>query len=647
MVNYYLGGSPSRWRVGVPTFRKVAYRGVYPGIDLVFYGSEGQLEHDFVLAPGADPGAITVSVDGVDSIEIDGSDLLLSVAGGEVRLRQPVLYQESRGKRKPIEGGYVLKGEGQYGFSVGSYDRGRALVIDPVLNYSTYFGGSGNDYAYGIAVGSAGDVYVAGSTASTDLPLMNPARSGSFGAGINCPSDETPFRLCYDVFVTRMNASGTSLVYSTYVGLPGDDEGLGIAVDDSGNAYVTGFVSLNSESLPDMYIYKAAHLIKLDPAGQLTYWAPFGSVASKGHAVATDGTGLAYITGEVASEGFPTTANAIQGERLEVVDGFVTVIDTVDDRLVYSTYLGGSGEYRGLCASMGRAIAVDGDGRIDVAGQAAVSFPTTPNAFQRTHEGLWKAFVAQSTQPRRGVGLLYSTLLGGTTLSDFAYGLALDPQGKVYVTGATQTDDFPTTPGAYDRTCCTDGICNTTDNMVCDYVLPGQLPICHVDAKSDVFVARLDPAQSGAASLIYSTYIGGGGHETGYDIAVDSSGRAHVTGRTASPNFPSVAAFQNEIGGNLDAFVLRLNPGGSALDGSSFLGGGGDDVGQAIAVSAAGDAYLAGWTGSQTFPTANPLLPRAGGWEAFVARVGFAAEPGPGPGPGPVPPPPPGQGVSA
>lgn len=627
IVNYYLGRDPSQWYAGIPTYRKISYRGIYPGVDLLFYGNEGRLEHDFVVAPSADPDVIRLRAQGVDALQIDDAgNLILSIAGSKLDLLEPRIYQESNGERQPIDGGYVLRGGNEFGFWVSTYDINRPLIIDPVLDYSTYLGGSGDDYGYDIAVDPEGSVYLTGATNATNFPLMNPSQPGFGGGGINCPSDEVPSRLCYDAFVTKVNASGTALVYSTYLGLPGDDEGRGIAVDAAGNAYITGLISLNSESLPDVYIYKYAQVAKLDSGGALTYWTSLGSVDSKGLAIAADSAGRVYVTGEVASSGFPTTPGAIQSDREELIDAFVAVIDTTADELVYSTYLGGDGEYCGLCYSSGKAIAVDGAGMIYVTGQAAASFPTTSNAYQRTFDGLWKAFVAKIDPAQAGAaGLVYSTLLGGTTLSDFGYGIALDASGKVYVTGATQTDDFPTTAGAFDRTCGTDGICNTTDNMVCDYVLPGQLPICHVDAKSDVFVAKLDMSQSGSGSLLYSTYVGGGGHESGNAIAVDSSGRTYVTGKTASPNFPLVSPVQGTIGGNQDAFVFRLNAAGSGLDYSTFMGGGGDDVGEGIATGADDRPILTGWTGSVAFPTANALQPRAGGWEAFIAGISDSA----------------------
>lgn len=551
VVNYYLGRDPSRWHTGIPTYRQVRYRGLYPGIDLLFFGTGGQLEHDFVIAPGADTDAIRLRVRGADAVEVEATgDLLLSVDGGaQVRLLRPFIYQEVDGARLPIAGGYLLHGEGQFGYRVTAYDPGLPLVIDPVLSYATYLGGSGDESGYDVALDSAQNMVVVGRTNSTDLPLMNPWQPEFGGGGVACPSDEAPYRLCYDAFVAKLNVTGTALVYATYLGLPGDDEGRAVAVDQAGNAYVTGSISLNSDSLPDMYIYKYVQIARLDPLGAVDFWSWFGSVKSRGLAIAVDQAGLVYLAGEVASSGFPTTPGAIQSEWLEAIDGFVSVLDLDAGAVLYSTYL------------------------------------------------------------------------GGTVLSDFGYDIAVGQDGKVYVTGATQSDDFPTTPGAFDRTCGTDGICNTTDNMVCDYTLPGQLPICHVDSKSDVFVAKLDPSQAGAASLVYSTYVGGGGHESGYGIAVDADGNAYVTGKTVSPDFPLADPIQAAIGGNIDAFAFRLNAAGSELDYATFLGGGGDDVGEAVAVDTAGTACLAGWTGSTAFPTVNPLRPRAGGWEAFIARI--------------------------
>lgn len=626
VVNYYFGRDPAQWRTGIPTFARVAYRDLYPGVDAVFYGHQRQLEHDFVVAPGSDPGVITLRAHGADTLDIEpGGDMVLNMPAGQVRLRRPFIYQELNGVRQPVGGGYVLKGAGQFGFQIAGYDTSRPLIIDPVLDYSTYFGGSGDDYGYGIAMDTAGSVYITGATNSTDFPLVNATQPEFGGGGIDCPSDMVPYRLCYDVFVTKLNAAGDALVYSTYLGLPGDDEGRGIAVDAAGNAYVTGQISVNSESLPDMYIYKYILAAKLDAAGLLEYAVWFGGNGSKGLGIAANAGGRAYVTGET-TDGFPTTPDAIQPAAGELIDAFVAVIDPTGAYLEYSTYLGGSGAYCDVCYSSGKAIAVDGAGKIYVTGQAAPSFPTTPNAYQQTFNGFWKAFVAKIDPTLAGAaGLVYSTYLGGT-LGEFGNGIALDASGKVYVTGSTQSDDFPTTSGAFDRTCGTDGICNATDNMVCDPVPPGVPDQCHLDAKADVFVAKLDLSQSGAASLVFATYVGGSGKDVGNAIAVNAAGEMYMTGSTVSPDFPLVGPVQAAHGGNLDAFVFKLNAAGAGLDYSTFIGGGGDDVGEGIAADAAGNAHLTGWTGSAAFPTADPLQPRAGGWEAFVAQVADTAQ---------------------
>lgn len=629
VVNYYLGRDPQAWQTGIPTYAGVLYREIYPGIDLLFYGNEQDIEHDFIVSPGADVDLIAIEAQGVDTLEIsDQGDLLLPSHSGTLSLVKPHIYQEIGGVRTVVEGGYVLRGDGEFGFQVRTYNADYPLVIDPVLELSTYFGGSGNDYGNDITVDAAGNVYITGSTTSTDFPVINAMQPGYGGGGIDCPSDEPPYRMCYDAFVSKLNPNGTALVYSTYIGLPGDDEGHGIAVDVAGNAYITGRMSVNSESLPDMFIYKQVLVVKLDPSGGLMYGGWFGATGSWGNAIAVDGQGRAYITGETP-DGFPTTPDAIQPATGELIDAFVAVLSPAGDQLEYATYLGGSGSYCSVCYSAGKDIAVDSAGLIYVTGQGAPSFPTTPNAFQQTFNGFWKAFVAKIDRQQPGPsGLVYASFLGGSQ-SEFGQGIALDTAGKVYITGSTQSDDFPTTAGAFDRSCGTDGICNATSNMVCDWTPPGMPPVCHIDAKADFFVAKFDLSMSGPASLLYATYVGGSGKDEGLGIAVDAGGNAFVTGSTVSPDFPAVAPIQASHGGNLDAVVLKLNNAGSALSFSTFMGGGGDDVGKDVALNAAGKLLVTGHTGSVAFPAANPLQARAGGWEAFIARLAIPGVPTP------------------
>jgi hypothetical protein len=621
-VNYYLGQDQTQWRTAIPTYAQVMYRNLYPGIDLLFYGNQQQLEHDFLVAPGRDPGLISVQVEGADALALtEQGELLLATDAGQFRLRKPFIYQELEGVRRQINGGYALQGKQQFGFVLADYNSDLPLVIDPVLEYSTYFGGNGSDYAYDATTDAAGNLYITGATNSTDFPLMNPIQNFG-GGGIKCPDDAAPYRLCYDAFVTKLNPEGTAVLYSTYIGWPGDDEGYGIAVDAAGNAYMAGYISVNGEPpLEDLFIYEYVLIVKLDPTGASVWDAFWGPSDSYAHAVTVDDAGNVYVTGQTTNDAFPVSPNAVQASRLELIDGFVSVVDPSGQNLLYSTFLGGSGDYCGACYSKGNAIAVDGEGMIYVTGQAAPSFPTTSNAFQREFDGFWMAFVAKIDPTRAGAaGLRYATYLGGK-LNEFGEGIALDAAGMVYVTGSTNSDDFPTTAGAYDRTCGSDGSCNTTSNIVCDWTPPGMPAICHADAKSDVFVAKLDLSQSGSASLLYSTYVGGAGKEEGKAIGLDGTGNAYVTGYTVSPDFPLVNATQTAIGGKSDAFVFKLSGDGSALGFSTFLGGSGDDYGQGIVAAANERAYVAGYTDSANFPTADPLRPRAAEVEAFIARL--------------------------
>lgn len=638
VANYYLGHDQAQWQTGIPTYRGVRYSDLYPGIDLLFYGNRQEIEHDFVVAPGRDPSVIAIRVDGAQRLELaDNGDLLLVTPEGPLRLRRPTVYQEQGGVRRTVAGAFALKGEHEFGFELGSYDPSLPLVIDPVLEYSTYLGGNGSDFAYDAATDSAGNLYITGATNSTNFPLMDPAQEFG-GGGISCPRDWAPYRLCYDVFVTKLNPTGTAVLYSTYVGLLGEDEGYAIAVDGAGNAFVAGYLSVNGQPpLEDSWTYKNALVFKLTAAGAFGWAAWWGNDQSEARAIALDEAGNIYVTGQTTNDGFPVSATAIQTTRLEVIDGFVSVINPTGEQLLYSSFLGGSGDYCSVCYSVGNGIAVDDEGMIYITGQAAPSFPTTANAYQRDFGGYWMAFVAKIDPTRAGAaGLVYSTYLGGSR-NEFGNDIALDDDGTVVIAGTTNSDNFPTTAGAHDRTCGTDGACNHTNNMVCEYPPFSLPPNCQLDAKSDVFVARLDLTRSGATSLLYATYVGGAGKEEGTSIALDAAGNSYVTGYTASPNFPLVQPTQPAHGGKNDAFVFRLRRDGAALAFSTFLGGSGDDYGRGIALSSGERASVVGYTESTDFPRARPLWSRGPAPEAFIARIDtHVSAPGPGPGPGPA-----------
>ncbi len=421
-ANYFLGNDPTKWRTNVPTYARVHYQDLYPGIDLIYYGNQRQLEYDLVVRPGADPSRIRLGVQGADTLDVDAQgDLVLHTAGGDIRQRKPAAYQEIDGMRQEISGGYVLKGSHTVGFEVGAYDASRPLVIDPVLFYSTYLGGSSDDFGSGIAVDSSGDAYVTGYTLSTDFPTTVGAFQTTHAAdgGLD------------DGFVTKLNPTGAALVYSTYLGGSSDDFGFGIAVDSSGDVYVTGYT---------------------------------------------------------LSTAFPTTVGAFQMTNAGGYDGFVTKLNPTGAALVYSTYLGGSSD------DFGRGIAVDAAGSAYVTGYTySTAFPTTVGAFQTTHaadSGRNDAFVTKLNPT--GAGLVYSTYLGGNSF-DVGLGIAVDALGSAYVTGGTQSTNFPTTTRAFQTT--------------------------FGGGVVDGFVTKLNPAGS---MLDYSTYLGGTGLDTGFGIAVDT-----------------------------------------------------------------------------------------------------------------------------
>jgi hypothetical protein len=576
--NYFLGNDPTQWRTNIVHYGKVAYRDVYRGIDLVYYGNQQQLEYDFVVQPGADPNVITLAFDGAQDLTLDAQgNLVIHMAGGDVMEHAPVIYQASPDGRQAIAGHYVLQRNHRVGFVVTVYDNSRPLIIDPVLAYATYLGGSDWDEGYGIAVDGAGNAYVTGETSSSNFPTAPGAFQGTYGGDT-------------DAFVAKLNPSGTALVYSSYLGGSREDDGYGIAVDGTGNAYVTG--STGSTNFPTTSYFGApgggTFVTKFSPAGALVYSAILGS--SNYSRIAVDGAGNAYVTG-VTSGNFLTTPGAFQrtyGGGYS--NAFVAKLNAGGSGLLYSTYLGGS------ATDYGRGIAVDGTGNAYVTGYTnSTNFPTTPGAFQRSSGGGFDAFVAKLNAG--GSALAYSTYLGGSNY-DFGSGIAVDGFGNAYVTGSTYSGNFPTTPGAFQRT-------------------PGG------GGFLDAFVAKLN---AGGSALVYSTYLGGSNDDEASAIAVDGTGNAYVTGHTYSRDFPTTpGAFQRSYGGGpWDAFVARLNAGGSALVYSTYLGGNDWDEGFGIAVDATGNAYVVGSTYSSNFPTTPGALQRnyGGGFrDAFVAKV--------------------------
>jgi hypothetical protein len=574
--NYFIGKDPKTWHTNIAHYAKVHYESVYPGIDLVYYGNQRQLECDFVVAPGADPKAIRLAFKGADKLSLDkDGQLVLKTGGGKVIQHAPGVYQEVGGKRRAIPARYVLTGDHQVSFQVAAYDTTRSLIIDPVLSYSTYLGGIGSEGGSGLAVDQAGNVYLTGGTISADFPTVNALQPNLRGVE--------------DAFITKLNTAGDTLIYSTYLGGSGIDDGRDIVVDEAGNAYVTGgtrsadFPTVNALQL-NRQGFDDAFVTKFNAAGDTLIYSTYlgGSRFDVGEGIAVDKSGNAYVTGFTGSDDFPTV-NALQPNSGGSDDAFVTKFNAAGDTLIYSTYLGGSR------FDVGEGIAVDKSGNAYVTGQAGSdNFPTV-NALQPNSGGRDDAFVTKFNAT--GDTLIYSTYLGGRETDFGRRGIAVDEAGNAYVTGETNSDDFPTVNALQPNS----------------------------GGRNDTFVTKFNTAGD---TLIYSTYLGGSSDESGFDIAVDGAGNAYVTGETYSNDFPTVNALQPNLRGSFNAFVTKFNAAGDTLIYSTYLGGSGSGRGIDIAVDQAGNAYVTGGTGSADFPTVNALQPSfAGGADAFVAKI--------------------------
>lgn len=590
--NYFIGSDPQAWLRDVPTFARVQYKDVYPGIDQVFYGNGRQLEYDFIVAPEVAPDVIALDFAGADKMQVDATgDLVLTVGGEQIRQQRPVIYQEVEGERRAVAGNYVLKGKNKIGFTVGAYDHAKPLMIDPVLVYSTYLGGNGADSGRAIAIDNERNVYVTGSTSSTNFPTANPLQpnnsSTSFG----------------DVFVTKINAAGTQIVYSTYFGGSIGDIGYGIDIDAAGSIYVTG-VTGGTSGANDFPTTTGAFdrtftapdesfLLKLNSSGNALLYSTYTG-ATIGFEVKVDkATGEAFVAGN-AGESLPTTPGAFRTDCPSCTSAsFVTKFNATGSGLVYSTYIG-SGPANDL--------AIDAGGNAYITGSTLSSvFPVTPGAPQQTctgcNLGRSDAFVTKLNPT--GSALVYSTYLGGS-LSEVGRGIAVDGSGNAYVTGRTESSNsvsvpFPTTPGAYQTTS---------------------------QGTPDSFVTKVNPT---GTAFVYSTFLGGNVRDEAFGIATDSLGNAHIIGQTRSTNFPLVNPFQSICPQNGDCvFMASLNPAGAAVVFSTFFGQG---EGVEIAADNTGNIYATGVTyqGLANLPTMNPIQPNHGAvnsvFDAFVTKI--------------------------
>lgn len=620
--NYFVGDNPQQWTVNVPHFAQVRYAEIYQGVDLVYYGNQRELEYDFVVKPGANPAQIRLAFEGTQQIALEpNGELVLSTAIGEVRQHTPVLYQTINGVRQPVQGRYVALSHNEVGFEVAAYDSQRELVIDPVLVYSTYLGGSDNDYGNAIEADAAGNTYVAGITYSVDFPTKVPWQFSLRGIG--------------NAFLAKFDTNG-KLLYSTFLGGNSEDIGFALAADANGNAYLAG--ATDSSNFP---VTSGAwqttrrgrlegYVSKLSPNGDNLLFSTYlgGQLDDTVNSLTLDVSNNVYITGQTLSNNFPVR-NAWQTGIKGISDAFLTKLSADGSGAIYSTYLGGAGR------EVGFGVIADGSGNALVTGLSySADFPVR-NAFQAVSGGSVDAFVTKFNAS--GNALLYSTYVGGS-LDDGGYGIGVDSAGNAYVSGFTTSTNFPTKSAVQ------------AANRGGD----------------DAFILKLDPN----GVLGYSTYLGGSSEDRSFDLAVDSTGNAYVAGRTDSVNFPVLDAIQSKIGTGtgaavveqsrelralsrveafgrdglglyaseydpntsvqnstqqataiVDGFVAKYGPDGKMLY-STFLGGGSEERVFAIALDNRGNAYVTGLTASYNFPIKNPAQGSLRGVaDAFIAKL--------------------------
>jgi hypothetical protein len=613
--SHYLIGHPSNWHTDVPHCARVRYRQVYPGVDMVFYGSGHDLEYDVVLAPGADVKQVRLRFEGAEMLEVDpNGDLILHTKGGDIRQLRPRVYQAVRGRQLSVKGKYVLRAANEAGFELGAFDHSKPVVIDPVLRWSTYLGGSSDDHIAGIALDGTEHAFVAGTTQSPNFPTTPGVIQRTFAGNAVA-------------FVSKFTRNGSGLLYSTYFG--GTNcvaVARAIRVDNSGNAYITGDTGCGNFPVTSTAYQKTltgstdAFAVKLNYLGTRFIYATYlgGNDEEEGWSIALDSAGSAYVTGLTGSPDFPVTPGAIQmaPSFSGFTDAFVTKLSPEGGSIVYSTYLGGpppSTEHAPRRVQRGTSIKVDSSGSAYVMGKTNSSqFPVTAGAFQTTFGGFGQGYngdVFVTKFNPAGTAFVYSTYLGGEDDENLDGDLAIDSAGNAYITGQSLSGDFPTTPGAF-----------------------------RSPASCGPFLTKLNSAGTG---LVYSAHWDGGGHcinAFGSGVAVDSQGHAYVIGSTAQewPEFPFRRAFQTWIGGPyespLNGFVMKMNPLGTAIDYSSLLGGTGlIDLGYRIVLDASNSAYVTGQTESTDFPVTQFAFQKSNGgnFDSFVAKIVPICDAGP------------------
>jgi Beta-propeller repeat len=562
-ANFFVGDQPARSLTDVPMYQQIVYQDLYPGIDLTYSGSGATVKSEFVVFPGSDVGTIRLQYpdDCRISVGSDG-DLVVRVGSTLLREKSLIVYQTIAGNRVPVIGRYQLLGLHTVGFQVGSYDVTQALTIDPVVTYATYLGGSSVSSVTALAVDAAGDLYATGWTESLNFPTSGAIQAVNNGS--------------VNAFVVKFNAQGSNVLYATYLGGSNDDRSAGIAVDTSGNAYITGATGSQNfptvaPAFPTLGGPRNAFVSKLNASGNALLYSTFlgGGGWDAGVAIAVDGAGQAHVTGTTQSTNFPLV-NPVQLTLGGTADAFVTTL-TATGTVLFSTFLGGTG------VEIAGSIAVDSGGNTYVTGGTySTDFPTV-GPIQAVNRGREDAFITKFSSGRI---ILYSTYLGGSGATpgtiEQGTGIAVDSSGSAYVTGVTNSADFPTAGN----------------------VFQGALL-----GSENAFIAKLNPT---GTALTYCTYLGGSSQDLATAIAVNSLGNAWVAGYSASRDFPQVFSLQPTFGGLVDAFIAEINSAGSALSFSSFYGGSQEDIATSLALNAAGEVFVGGQTSSIDFPLTSP-----------------------------------------
>jgi len=573
-TDYFTGGR-ARWHAGIPQYARIAYRSVYPGIDIVYYGNPDQLEYDLVLRPGADPRAIRLQFRGADRVNVTaGGDLLVTCGGATFIQRRPVLYQDDPRavRRRTVEGRYRLLARDTVGVDVTDFDPSRALVIDPVLNYASFFGGGSTDIINAVTAGADGLIYVAGYTTSSDLqPTYNGVNGGISGGK--------------DAFIAAFDPTlygGPSLRYLTYLGGGRDDAATAIAVDAKSNIYVTGTTSSSDFPLTGNSVQTAlmlsttasvfnadAFVAVISQSNGLLYSTYFGGTGDDlPYAIGLDSRGFIYVGGTTTSTDLPVTSNAYQAVSWGPSDVFFLKLDLNATSPAYASYLGGEDR------DDGRGLAVAPNGLVYFAASTlSTEFPTAGFAYQNNPAGTENLIIGVLDMTQSGnASLVYATYFGGSAIDEVRQ-VALDSKGRLLVAGWTVSPDFPVTATA---------------------MRP------HYGGSGNAFVVRVNPAAPPSKFLEYGTFLGGSGGDVAYAVTSDAAGAIYVAGYTLSADFPITAdAMEPQFGNGAEAFLVKFNPavaGPGALLYGTYIGAGGFHVATGVALAPDGSMYTGGYT---------------------------------------------------